>query len=185
MYCVLAVGIAAVSSMAPAADGKLTYGWCEVKGSDGNYLMSELLQAPSGPNDALEREFAASMGGDQRASCWMYYSRPTEADSYLDKRKYVIETEEKLKYSLTGWTGSHGIRGEPPKSQPGAYLTVEKAGPTPAEAAAERAGRELEGQRAAAAANAKRIADAARSQAETQAKIDKFMAELKKRGSAQ
>lgn len=115
---IASITAALMSTVLPAAaSDEITYGWCEVEIPAGTYQMSALLQAPSGPNDAMERQIAADMGADRSGSCWMYYASPTEAESHLKQRQYVITTQESKRFNQTNWTGPYGIKG--------AHLTVE------------------------------------------------------------
>ena len=123
---IASIAAALMATVLPAAaSDKITYGWCEVEIPAGTYQMSALLQAPSGPNDAMERQIAADMGADRSGSCWMYYASPTEAESHLKQRQYVITTQESKRFNQTNWTGPYGIKGAPTKATPGAHLTVE------------------------------------------------------------
>ncbi|QYR52394.1 hypothetical protein [Lysobacter soyae] len=115
----------AATALPAAASDKITYGWCEVEIPAGTYQMSALLQAPSGPSDAMERLIAADMGADRSGSCWVFYASPSEAESYLKQRQYVITTHENKRFNQTKWTGPYSIKGAPPKATPGAHLTVE------------------------------------------------------------
>jgi hypothetical protein len=184
----LAAGIAVWSSSASAA----RFGWCEVIEDRSNthhlsavvdFGSAEYSEIRDGFGAAFQQFIKGRYDPNARSPDCTTRSTLSEARSFF---KTTIDANPTIPFNKTEWTDGRSMPTETTeKSSAGAHLTVEKTGPTPAEAAAERTARELEGQRAAAAANAKRIADAARAQATTKARIDQFMAELKKRGSAQ
>lgn len=174
----IATALASTALPAAAAD-KITYGWCEVESPAGTYQMSALLQAPSGPNDAMELLIAADMGADRSGACWMYYASPTEAESHLKQRQYVITTQENKRFNQTNWTGPYGIKGAPPKATPGAHLTVEPAEKPVKRATAGEVLGDLEKLRAL------NPTKSLKTDAENKRKAEAFKAEQKKRGRAQ
>lgn len=161
------------------------YGWCETRDAAGTYQMSGLMQKPeSVPSSSIEDAFRAFLGSMESVQCWFYYSRPTEGEDYFEKRQYVIETEEKKRFALTGWTGPYGVTGKAPAKPSGATLTI-KGAEDPAQAAEQSARQILDAQRQAADASAKAAANAARANSEYQEKLSEFFAELRRRGRAQ
>jgi len=113
LYRLGATLLAAAFSV-PVHAQEMKYGWCETNAPDRSYRLSGLMQMPkSASSDQVAAEFQAAVGGNN-AFCWFYYSTPSEGDSHLGKRKFVIESEEKLRYTLTGWVGRYGITGAPP-----------------------------------------------------------------------
>jgi hypothetical protein len=164
----------------------MRYGWCEIDGGAADHMLSGLMQQPKGTSDdAYERAFAQAIGQnlDQGHRCWFYYSSPTEAQSYFKQRQYVIESNEKKSFKLTGWVGPYGINGEPAPESSGAYLTIEDSGGKAAGDQLRDA--VLRAQRDEAAARARVIANTARQRADMQAKLDRYFEEMRKRGSAQ
>jgi hypothetical protein len=171
------------------------YGWCEIKTSDdGAYYMSGIVQVPRGAGDvlyALETEFAnfarqsfASVS-PHAAECWINYRSPTEGKSYQKTRQNVITTQEHRAFTATGWTGRYAAVEEAPEpSRSGPFLTV-KTDTGAIDARKTQDAMELQAQRDQAASIAKRISDTARNRADMQAKVAKFLDELRKRGSAQ
>ena len=186
------VGVASVVPVAlvvatPASAAEMRYGWCEIDGGPADHNLSGLMEQPRGSADEpIERAFAAGTGlnPDNGHRCWFYYSSPTEAESYFEQRQYVIESNEKKTFKLTGWTGPYAIASKPEPKPSGAFLTVE-SDTGAKDAARTQEEQELQAQRDGAAALAKRIVDTARAEAETKAKLAKFFDEMRKRGSAQ
>jgi hypothetical protein len=178
---------AALVLAAPASAAEMRYGWCEIDGGPAGSNLSGLLQQPKGSSDEpYERAFAAGTGLNPNNGhrCWFYYSSPSEAKSYFERRQRVIQEEEKKTVGLTGWTGPYGVASEPGEKASGPYLTVESdVGASDDRRTQE--DRELQAQRDGAAALAKRVSDTARADAKIKAQLAKFFEELKKRGSAQ
>ena len=163
----------------------LDYGWCETPDAAGTYQMSGLMQKPeSVASSSIEDAFRAFLGSTESVQCWFYYSRPTEGEDYFEKRQYVIETEEKKRFALTGWTGAYGVTGKAPAKPSGAALTI-KSAEAPSQAAAASAREILDAQRQAADASAKAAANTARANSEYQKKLLEFFAERRRRGRAQ
>jgi hypothetical protein len=162
----------------------MRFGWCETEAGNTDYVLSGLMQQPKGTsNQAYEAAFAAAIGTDRRINCWFYYSTPTEAKGKFEQRQYVIRTEEKKPFRLSGWVGPYGIAGQPAVKPSGVNLTVESAGQK--QAADQLRDAVLRAQRDEAAQRAKAIANTARQRADMQAKLDKFFEEMRKRGRAQ
>ena len=173
-----------LSETAVAAED-LDYGWCETPDAAGTYQMSGLMQkAESVASSSVEDAFRAFLGSTESVQCWFYYSRPTEGQDYFEKRQYVIESEEKRRFRLTGWTGAYGVTVKVPVKPSGTSLTI-KSTENPAQAAAESAASILDAQRQAADASAKAAASAARANSEYQSQLAKFFSERRRRGRAQ
>ena len=178
------VSICLISMPAQAAE-KTTYGWCERREPTDIYRMSGLMQkSPSTSTVDIENAFRASLGTEESVTCWFYYSSPSEGEDYFNRRQYVITTEEKRQFTVTGWTGPYAITGKPAPKPAGAALTVEAApvAQPNAEAAARAA---IIAQRREVDARVGAAARAAQADAEYQAKLSKFFEELRRRGRAQ
>ena len=181
-----AMAMAAIAGQASAT----RYAYCANYDLNGDRALSGIIEIGDSPDDysAFEsvfyaefRDYRSTVTG-KNPSPGGCYARDSIARVHedWDQDAYNLEEEGK-KVVRTGWTGN----------RPAA---VESAGTTPRKSAtssaavANRAADDaviLEAQKAAAAANARRVADAARNEAENKLKIAKFIEDLKKRGRAQ
>jgi len=181
----LAVGLAAVASQASAT----RYAYCAMYDLQRNSVVSGIIEIGDSPEDysAMDRAFGAefrdhliSLGGQPSPGGCEAKESVAEVKEQWDQNAYYLEKEGR-KVIQTGWTGSRlaaaaGADGRPSGGSQSAAAVSNRAKDDAAI---------LDAQKAAAAANAQRVAEAARNEAAMKAQMAKFLAELKKRGSAQ
>lgn len=188
-WVLLAAGAVLLST---AAEAKRV-SWCEINSRVGNYkLWSAIMELGDSDADYLRfrdetfgpafRQYVLSLEGDAPKAECNIRSSLKEAQEDMDK---IIRANPGMSFRKTDWSGGfpRASGGVPEPAGSGQALTVKKVqigtDPEILEDVM------LKAQRAGAQAMAKAIADGARQRAEMDAKFKKFMAELKKRGSAQ
>jgi len=150
-------------------------------------FITPFFQAPYKPGpelgDTFEDYLAASNPGTYDAGCFSHDSLRA-AQSRLDTFKY---NNQDYRWIMTDFTGGYpqATDASTVKRPSGAFLTVEKAHSTPAEAADDQAKRDLEALRAVAASKVDIAAHKMRQDAAYQAAMAKFFAEMRKRGNKQ
>jgi hypothetical protein len=174
-----------------AAPANAEYGWCTIQ-KDGSYdtYVTEVIDIGTGPDvysTVLTGQFGRAFQGYVR----QFETVVREPDCHSSKRLSDAQDGNRRyggsvgKVIRTNWRGTWPAPTEGAASaQSGAYLTV-KSDDSASRSAKVADDAMLKAQRDAAAALAKRIADSARADAEMQAGIKKFLADLRKRGRAQ
>lgn len=182
-FVVLAIGL--------AAPAHADYGWCTIQ-KDGSYdtYVTEVIDIGTGP-DVYSTVLTGQFGRAFQGYVGQFETIVREPDCHSSKRLSDAEEMNRRyrgdvgKVIRTNWRGSWPAPSKATASAPsGAHLTV-KSDKSGAAAAAAHHDAVLAAQRDSAAALAKRIADTARGQAQTKAKLAKFLADLRERGRAQ
>ena len=173
------------------APANADYGWCTIQ-KDGSYdtYLTEVIDIGTGP-DVYSTVLTGQFGRAFQGYVGQFETVVREPDCHSSKRLSDAEYDNRRyggsvgKVIRTNWRGSWPAPTEGAASAPsGAYLTV-KSEEGAASASAAQHDAVLAAQRDGAAALAKRIAETAREQEQTKAKLAKFIKELRKRGRAQ